>query len=220
MYWKLMAEGGPMMWVIAAGAVIALYVFLEKVFQFHRDEINVRELLRGLFNVLRRNGLVEALTLCDHTPGPAARILGAAILAYQRGDEDIRQAVDDAALDELPKLERHVNLLGTLGFTLPLAGFLGTVLGMLRAFENMRMTEYLSASDLSGAVGMALISTAAGLTAAIPCYLGYNYLVSRVDAITLDMEKAALEITGFFERRKAVDKQAPEPEKQVSEPEK
>lgn len=199
---KMMQDGGPVMWVILGCSVIALAVFLEKVFQFHRDEINVRELLHGLINVLKRDGLVEALTLCDSTPGPAARLLGAAILAYQRGDADIRQAVDDAALEELPKLERRVNLLGTLGFVLPLMGFLGTVLGMLRVFETLKTGDNFS-SDLAGAVMTALITTAAALTTAIPCYLGHNYLVGRVNAITLDMEKAALEITAFFERRRA-----------------
>ena len=200
---QMMKDGGPVMWVILGCAVLALAVFLEKVFQFHRDEINVSELLHGLTNVLRRDGLVEALTLCDSTPGPAARLLSAAILAYQRGDADVRQAVDDAALDELPKLERRVNLLGTLGFVLPLIGFFGTVLGMLRVFEEVRVSEYFSAGDIAGAVTMALITTAAALAAAIPCYLGHNYLVARVNAITLDMEKAALEITAFFERRRA-----------------
>ena len=199
---QIMQDGGPVMWVILGCSVLALAVFLEKVFQFHRDEINVRELLHGLVNVLKRDGLVEALTLCDSTPGPAARLLGAAILAYQRGDSDIRQAVDDAALEELPKLERRVNLLGTLGFVLPLIGFLGTVLGMLRVFETLKTGDNFS-SDLAGAVMTALITTAAALTTAIPCYLGYNYLVTRVNAITLDMEKAALEITAFFERRRS-----------------
>ena len=202
-----MREGGPVMWVILACSLLALVVFLEKVFQFHRDEINVRELLRGLINVLKRDGLVEALTLCDSTPGPAARLLGAAILAHQRGDTDIRQAVDDAAFDELPKLERRVNLLGTLGFILPLMGFLGTVLGMLKVFAAVR-GGIISAETISGAMTSALITTAAGLTAAIPCYLGHNYLVSRVNAITLDMEKAAMEITAFFARheRKPAEK--------------
>ncbi len=200
---RMMVEGGPVMWVIALCSLIALVVFLEKVFQFHREEINVRELLRGLFNVLKREGFVEAITLCDNTPGPAARILGAAIISQQRGDEDIRQAIDDAALEELPKLERHLNLLGTLGFVMPLLGFIGTVFGMMRVFDTVRVSEYLSASDIAGGVSMALITTGAALTVAIPCYIGYNYLLGRINSITLDMEKAALEITAFFERRAA-----------------
>ena len=199
---KLMEDGGPIMWVIIFCSVVALFIFLKKVFQFHREEINIGEVLRGLFNVLRRDGFVEALTLCDHTPGPAARLLAAAIRAYERGDEDIRKAVDDAALEEIPKLERHINLLGTLGFVLPLIGFLGTVLGMMQVFEAAQGSESFSATEIAGAVNMALLTTASALAVAIPCYLAYNYLVARVDSITLDMEKASLEMLGFMERRR------------------
>ena len=199
---RLVHEGGPVIWIILICSLLSLFVFLEKTLQFHREEINVRELLRGLFNVLKRDGLVEALTLCDSTPGPAAKLLGAAILAYQRGDEDIRFAIDEAALEEIPKLERHLNFLSTMGFVLPLIGFFGTVLGMIKAFEAVRISEYLSSTAIAGAVTMALNTTAAGLAVAIPCYIGYNYLLGRVNSITLDMEKAAMEITSFFERRR------------------
>lgn len=198
---RLIQDGGPVMWIILICSILSLFVFLMKVFQFHREEINVRELLRGLFNVLKREGLVEAITLCDHTPGPAAKLLGAAILAYQR-DDDINTAIDEAALEEIPKLERHLNFLATMGFVLPLIGFFGTVMGMIKAFEAVQISEYLSSTAIAGAVTMALITTAAALAVAIPCYIGYNYLLSRVNTITLDMEKAALEITAFFERRR------------------
>ena len=211
---KLMEDGGPIMWVILFCSVVALFIFLKKVFQFHREEINIGEVLRGLFNVLRRDGFVEALTLCDHTPGPAARLLAAAIRAYERGDEDIRKAVDDAALEEIPKLERHINLLGTLGFVLPLIGFFGTVLGMMEVFEAAQGNESFTATEIAGAVNMALLTTASALAVAIPCYLAYNYLVARVDSITLDMEKASLEMLGFMERRRREAGTKPEAERE------
>ena len=200
LFMKLMNEGGPVMWIILACAVLALFIFLTKVFQFHRDEISVRELLRGLFNVLQRNGVVEALTLCDNTPGPVAKLLSAGILAHQRGDADIRAAIDDAALEELPKLERHISLLSTLSAIMPLLGLLGTVLGMLDAFEAIQ-GEYFSVSAVGAPLAKALLTTAAGLTVAIPCHIGCNYLIDRVESMALDMEKAALELTGFFERQ-------------------
>lgn len=198
---ELMNDGGPVMWIIAGCAVLALFIFLVKVFQFHRDEISVKELMRGLFNVLKRNGVVEALTLCDNTPGPVARLLSAGILARQRGDKDIRNAMDDAAMDELPKLERHIPLIGTLSYVFMLLGLLGTVLGMLEAFEAIRASEYFSASDIGAPLAKALISTAAGLSAAIPCHLGYTYLMVRVQTLSLDMEKAVLELSGFYEQQ-------------------
>ena len=200
-FWKLMNDGGPVMWIILVCTLLAMFIFLLKVLQFHRDEISVRELLRGLFNVLQRDGRVEALTLCDTTPGPVAKLLSAGILAQQRGDSDIRQAIDDAALEELPKLERHMSLLDTLATVLPLLGLLGTVLGLLNAFEAIKASEHFTTGSIGAPLAQALLTTAAGLTAAIFCRLGYNYLAGRIGSITLDMEKAALELTGFFNRR-------------------
>jgi len=204
-FWKLMSDGGPLMYLILLCSLVGMFVFLRKTFQFHREEINVRELVRGLENVLRRDGFVEAISLCDNTPGPAARVLTSAILAYERGDEDIHQAIDDACIEEVPKLERGLDVLGTIGFVSPLLGLLGTVLGMMETFQKISVTQgvYLSASQLSGSINMALITTAAGLAVAIPCYVAYNYLLGRVNAISLDMEKAASEIAYFFSRHRA-----------------
>ena len=84
LFLKLMKEGGPIMWVILVLDIIALATVLQKTFQFHREEINVRELLHGLFNVLKREGFIEAVSLCDNTPGPVARMLSAAIAANTR----------------------------------------------------------------------------------------------------------------------------------------
>ena len=169
LFMKMMSDGGPVMWLILFASIAAMFIFLEKWFQFHREQINVGELITGLFNVLRRDGYVEAITLCDNTPGPVARVVGALILAFERGDEDLRQAVDDACLEELPKLERHIGTIGTIGYIVPLLGFFGTVLGMMKAFQTIHATEsvYLSAAQLSGAINMALITTAFGLALAI-----------------------------------------------------
>jgi biopolymer transport protein ExbB len=198
-----MNDGGPIMWVILICGVLALFIFLMKVFQFHRDEISVRELMRGLFNVLKRNGVVEALTLCDNTPGPVARLLSAGILARQRGDNKIDDAISSACMEEVARLERHINILGTIGYIAPLLGLLGTVLGLMEAFQSVHSTEsvYLSVTELASAVNLALITTASGLAVAIFCYAAYNYLHARLDSITLDIEKAASEISAFFERQ-------------------
>lgn len=198
---KLINNGGPVMWIILVLSAIAFFIFLAKVFQLHRDEISVRELLRGLFNVLQREGIVEALTLCDNTPGPVAKLLSAGILARQRGDSNIRAAIDDAALDELPKLERYINLLNTISKILPLLGLLGTVIGLLSAFETIQASEYFSAGDIGAPLAQALLTTAAALSAAIPLQMGCNYLTCRIESITLDMEKSAFELITFFDRK-------------------
>ncbi|MCP3967367.1 MAG: MotA/TolQ/ExbB proton channel family protein [Lentisphaerae bacterium] len=203
LFFKLMKDGGPVMWIILGCSFVAMFVFIEKWFQFHREQINVKELVKGLTNVLKRDGFIEAISLCDNTPGPAARLLAASILAYERGSDDLRQAIEDANLVEIPRLERHLNLLATVGYVAPLLGLLGTVLGMMEAFQTIHAkTVYLSVAELSGSISMALITTAGGLCVAIPCYVGFNYLIARLNSITLDMEKASSEIINFFEHHK------------------
>lgn len=204
MFMDLMQKGGPVMWVILACSVAATVVFLEKVFHFHRIQVNVGDLVRGLVNVLKRDNLVEAVSLCDDTPGPAAHVLRAAILAYEQGGIDLEKAVEDAEISEIPRLESRLSLLATIAYIAPLLGLLGTVLGMIGVFSKIsEKGAFVNATDLADNIGMALYTTAAGLCVAIPCYVAYNYLVARIESIVLDMEKASSEILGYFRNRHA-----------------
>lgn len=199
LYMKMLRDGGPVMWIILFCSLVGLFVFFEKWFQFHREQINIRELVKGLINVLKRDGMMEAVTLCENTPGPVAKVLKEAILAHERGEGGIEQAIEDEKLVQIPALERHLDILGTIGYIAPLLGLLGTVLGMMDAFQTIyARSVYLSASDLSGAIGMALITTAGGLCVAIPCYIAYNYLAARVNSMILEIEKSSSEIIYFF----------------------
>ncbi len=199
MFLEIMKQGGPVMWIILTCSLLAVFIFLERLFYFHRVQINVGDLVRGMVNVLRRNNIVEAISLCDDTPGPAAHVLRAAILAFEQGDENLRQAIDDAGLSEIPRLEAKMKILATIAYVTPLLGLLGTVLGMIEVFHTITSRgAMVNAGELANGIGMALFTTAAGLCVAIPCFIAYNYLVSRIESITLDMEKASSEIIHFF----------------------
>jgi biopolymer transport protein ExbB len=192
-------QGGPMIWVIMLASAVAVIVFIERVLHYHRAQINSMEFLNGVRNVLKRDNVVEAISICDATPGPVARLVKVAILNRDKGREGVREALEEAGLIEVPPLEDKLNLLATIAQIAPLMGLLGTVLGFIRVFTVLQTKATLpTAQDLSGGVWQALICTAAGLAVAIPCYAAYNYLVSRVNAIVLDMEKAATEITNIL----------------------
>jgi len=114
------------------------------------------------------------------------------------GRERVRESLEEAGLAEVPRLEEKLNLLATIAQIAPLLGLLGTVLGMIHIFKKMEDAGLTaSVQTLSGGVWEALICTAAGLAVAIPAHAGYNYLVSRVNEIVLDMEKAATEIVNI-----------------------
>lgn len=191
--------GGPIMWIIGLCSFVASIVFLEKLFYLHRIQINVGELIKGLINVMRKGNVVEAVSLCEDTPGPVAHILKTAILSSENADSDIAQSVQDAALGEIPRLEARMNILATIAYITPLLGLLGTVIGMIGVFNTINtLGAFVNARDLAKSIGEALYTTAGGLCVSIPCYVAYNYLVSRIESITIDMEKAASEMIYFL----------------------
>ncbi|MCS1409147.1 MAG: Biopolymer transport protein ExbB [Verrucomicrobia subdivision 3 bacterium] len=195
---KLIALGGPVMWILLITSAMAIAAFIERLLHYHRAQINSMEFVEGIRNVLRKSNVVEAISICDATPGPVARLVKAAILSRDSGREGIREALEEAGLIEVPRLEEKLNLLATIAQIAPLIGLFGTTLGMIDTFGVVSQDGlYSGVADLAGGVWQALICTAAGLGIAIPSYAAYNYLVSRVNSIVLDMEKASTEIVNI-----------------------
>src|SRR5208282_4323101 len=133
-----LTDGGPVIWLILIAAAIALIVFIERVLLCHRSQINSAEFLNGVRNVLKRNNVVEAISICDATPGPVARIVKTAILNRDRGRERVREAVEEAGLTEVPQLEERLDLLATIAQIAPLLGLLGTILGFMNTFHGLQ----------------------------------------------------------------------------------
>jgi len=194
----LIAYGGSVIWLIILAAAIAIAVFIERVLHCHRAQINSTEFLNGVRNVLKRNNVVEAVSICDATPGPVARLVKIAVLNREHGRDRVREAVEEAGLTEVPQLEEKLNLLATIGQITPLLGLLGTILGFIKVFRVVQ-TEglYAHIGTLSNGIWEALICAAAGIAVAIPVHAAYNYLVSRINKIILDMERASGEIVNI-----------------------
>jgi biopolymer transport protein ExbB len=187
------------MWVIIVCSALAAYIFLERLFHLHRSQISTKAFLEGIYNVLRRGNVVEAVTLCEDTPGPVANVVRAAVLKADDGLEAMARAIDHAGLTEIPRLEKNLVMLATMAKITPALGLLGTVFGMMQTLRALYANAPLAHSgDLAHGLWAALMTTAVGLIVAIPCYAGYNFLVSRVQALVLDMELAATDITTFM----------------------
>src|SRR6266403_3105802 len=149
----LLANGGVMLWLILLTSAVAVAVFIERFLHFHRAQINSMEFLNGVRTVLKRDNVVEALSICDATPGPVARLVKTAILNRDHGRERVREALEEAGLAEVPRLEEKLNLLATIAQIAPLLGLLGTVLGLMRIFSKMREAGlYANLGLLSGGV--------------------------------------------------------------------
>jgi biopolymer transport protein ExbB len=189
------------MWLILLAAAIALATFIERVLYCHQSQINSAEFLNGVRTVLKRDNVVEAIAICDATPSPVARIVKTAILNRDRGRDRVREAVEEAGLTEVPRLEEKLNLLATIAQIAPLLGLLGTILGFIETFRQLQsdgLYAHISGEhSLAEGIWTALICAAAGIAVAIPVHAGYNYLVSRINKIVLDMERAAAEIVNI-----------------------
>ncbi len=200
---KLVTLGGPVMWILLVTSAIAISVFIERLLHYHRAQINSMEFIEGIRNVLRQANVVEAISICDATPGPVARLVKAAVLSRDSGREGVREALEEAGLMEVPRLEEKLNLLATIAQIAPLIGLFGTTLGMIDTFGVVSDSGlYSETTDLARGVWKSLICTATGLGIAIPSYAAYNYLVSRVNSIVLDMEKASTEIVNIVSETK------------------
>jgi biopolymer transport protein ExbB len=192
---NLLANGGPMIWVIILAGAAGIVVFIERALHCHRAQINSTEFLNGVRTVIKRDNLVEAISICDATPGPVARLVKTAIINRDNGRERVRESLEEAGLAEVPRLEERLDLLATIAQLSPLLGLLGTILGFIKAFSKLQAEGlYAQGGMMTEGIGQALICCAAGLAVAIPLHAGYNYLVSRVNSIVLDMERAANEI--------------------------
>src|SRR5476649_304107 len=163
----ILLNGGPVIWLILIAAAIAIAVFIERALFCHRSQINSAEFLNGVRNVLKRDNVVEAISICDATPGPIARIVKTAILNRDRGNERVREAVEEAGLTEVPRLEEKLNLLATIAQIAPLLGLFGTIIGFIDVFGQIEQAGLYSHIEmLSHGIWKALICAAAGIAVA------------------------------------------------------
>jgi len=196
---RIIEMGGPMMYPILLCSILFVAILIERLYHYHRAEINTNAFISGIRNVLKKKKIAEAISICEDTPGPVAHIVKAGILKHDRPKEEIKETIGDVALHEVPRLEKNLNVLATVAHIAPLLGLLGTVLGMIGAFQEIqRESGRVNAGDLAGGIWEALVTTAAGLCVAIPAYVAYNYLVSRVSSLVLDMERSATEVVDLL----------------------
>jgi biopolymer transport protein ExbB len=194
-----MQKGGPLMWPILFCSVLASAVFMERALYFHRISVKVGELMRGLANLIRGRRYAEAQMEAAATNGPVQRVVHTAIIHHGLVREDLKTIVQEAAQLEVPKIERRLVTLSTLAFVAPLLGLLGTVAGLIEAFNSMTNASGLTSSaEIANGIYQALFTTAAGLAVAIPCVIAYAYLNSRVNAVLHSMERAGIEIVNLI----------------------
>ncbi len=185
------------MGVLLGLGLLVLMLAVERTLFLHRGQIRSTAFIAGIKNILAKRRLVEALTVCEETPGPVAAVVKAALLHADADAETMRFYVQEAAIVELPALERRLGSIAAIAQVAPLVGVLGTVLGMATTFLAFEK-DYMSASALATGMWQALLGTAGGLKLAIPAHLAHHFLTGRVRAIVRDVEWSGNEIMKFL----------------------
>ena len=192
--WEIILAGGPVMWPIILCSVLAAAIVLERLWSLQQKRIIPRELTERVWK------LVETRTLNDRhiealaRNSPLGRVLAAGLANRHTGREIMKEAIEDTGRHVVHELERFLNALGTIAAISPLLGLLGTVIGMILAFQAISHEGVGDPQVLSGGIGQALITTAAGLIVAIPALIGYRYLRGLVDFLVIEMEKEAIKL--------------------------
>jgi len=198
----MMAQGGPVFWLIVALGVTAVVVFCERLLHLRRAQIDHGDFLKGVCNVLEKGNADEAMMLCEETPGPIAAVVLTAIRHRKGSREAIREAVDNTGRAEISRLECRLASLAITCQIAPLLGLLGTLLGVIQIVQAVNeQAPVVQSVNLTAGLMQALVTTVAGLLVAIPCYAMYALLMVRIERIVLDMEASASEIVAYLTKQ-------------------
>ncbi len=186
---EIFMKGGWLMWFILLSSIIALGIIVDRYRVIRKSKMNVPAFLVKIRGMVKRKDISGAISYCIEEKSPTANIIKRGLKKYHLGRERVQEAIENAGRQEVSKLEKGLAVLATIAGVAPLLGFLGTVTGMISAF--MRIQDLQGAanpSDLAGGIWEALITTAFGLAVGIIAYTYYNYFVSKVNKLVLDME--------------------------------
>ena len=208
---EMITAMGPMFWLILFFAALALAVVAERLFYYHRVNINSGDFLRGLSALIRAGEYAEALHEARQLPGPMARVVEAVLARPKLERQELREIAMGAAELEVYRIERHVRLLQMCATVMPLLGILGTMLALMDFYETPGVTQGSAAPPMvAETVLQALMLSASGVALAIPAYLFYMYLASRARKIVNSVERAGMECVHIISDARMNAAQQPE----------
>ncbi|MDX1672366.1 MAG: MotA/TolQ/ExbB proton channel family protein [Balneolaceae bacterium] len=180
------------MWPVLIALILGLAIFLERIITLNLADIDTREFIVNVQDALERGGVQAAQELCSETRGPVASVFQAGLMRVDEGIEAAEKAISAYGSIEMSFLERGLVWLSLFIAIAPLLGFLGTVVGMIQAFDAIEQAGDISPSLVAGGIKTALLTTAAGLMAGIILQVGYNYCVSKIDRLIAEMEESSI----------------------------
>lgn len=191
---ELLVAGGWLMVPIALGSILMLAICIERLYTLNPGKIAPPHLLATVWNQLKKGEFDETRLKTLRQSSPLGRILAAGLANAFLGREVMKESIQEAATHVVHELERYLNTLGTVAAVTPLLGLLGTVFGMIEVFAEIMVQGTGNASALAGGISQALITTAAGLTVAIPALVMHRYFVGKIDGIVVELEQETIKL--------------------------
>jgi len=188
---QLFEDGGFFMWPLLACMLLGILIIVLKFISLMAISAKTNRLLAEVDALLEKHRIDEAMALCRESDTPVAKILLAGLEKHEQGTERVMSAIENEGLIQMAKLERGLVWLATISTVAPLLGFLGTVAGMIIAFGAIELAGEVDATLVAGGIKVALITTAYGLTIAIPVQIAHNYFVSKIVSIVIEMEETS-----------------------------
>lgn len=205
---EIIQEMNIVLLVIGLCSVLGVAVFIERLIYLSRVDGDTDLLLVELKYAIERGNIADAMAICEKHTGAVASIIRAGISHHEREKADIQHTMEIRGMVEIAKMERHAKILSIIANIAPLIGLLGTVLGFIQAFGEMRMSSLveISATQIGAAMEYALVTTAAGLVVAIPAVIAYNYIVTKIESMTIEMKAVSSEVIDLLTQHKDVYK--------------
>ena len=197
---KGFSQGNFILYIIGGCSILSVSIFIERCLFLHRAEMDTNKFVVGLRRFIKGGDIIEAIRVCEDCNGTISKIVKSGLLRHDRAKDQIEGAMEVAGLTEISRLEKNAKVLSIIAHITPLIGLLGTVLGFIQAFSEMRQTGLMDVSTtrIGEAMEYALMTTAAGLVVAIPTVVGYNYIVSRIESLVLEMQTTSSEIVDLL----------------------
>jgi biopolymer transport protein ExbB len=207
--WEIIKAGGPVMWPIIALSIASAAIVLERLWSLQEARVIPPELTDKVWKLVAAGQLSDRHVEAIAQNSALGQILAAGLRNRHRPRDWVKEAIEDTGRHVAHELERFLNMLGTIAAVSPLMGLLGTVIGIISAFNAITHEGIGDPKVLSGGIGQALITTAAGLCVAIPSLMGYRYLRGRVDELVIAMEKEAIRLVQSLDAQRAPADGAP-----------
>lgn len=199
---EIVKAGGWLMAPIILCAVLALGIILERFWTLQQNKVIPDDLTARVWGWVKNGQLDHEKIQSLHQGSPLGQILAVGLLNRDRDRVVMKESIEDTGRHVVHELERYLDTLGTVAAISPLLGLLGTVIGMVKVFTAITTHGVGNPAVLAGGIAEALITTAAGLTVAIPALIGYRYFRNHVDALVVGMEKEAIKLVEAMHRRR------------------